>query len=536
MAVVEELRKIVVSFGALGARRLWQLGLVGLSVLISVGAASYVATRPAFEVLYSGLDAQDVARITGILRETNVAFDVSADGGTLLVENGQASRARMVLAERGLPRSANAGNELFDKLGSLGLTSFMQEVTRIRALEGELARSIQTMRGVRAARVHIAPEEEGGFRHGRKAASASVVVRLSASAERSLAQAIRRLVAAATPGLAVDAVTVLSADGAVLASGGDVEMAGPLNALSVEKALSSELQDNIRQTLAPIVGARNLNVSVALRINTDKKQVSETIYNPDSRVERSTRVIKENQAAQNSNGQASTSVERNIPNDKGKGDGKVSNEENHKKEELTNYEISSKSVQTSGAGYAIERLSVAVLVNKSAILANLGEKSGVSLEQRLSELSELAATAAGITKERGDNLKLAAIEFSNVDADMAPIGESGMLLIVARQLGSIFSAVAVVIVALVAGGVAVRFLRQSAEPGADAELLIADENIRELPASTPDNGELSNGHSEVGESQRRRAQRRLESLIEADGEQAAQVIKGWLHEDARVEA
>ena len=87
-----------------------------------------------------------------------------------------------------------------------------------------------------------------------------------------------------------------------------------------------------------------------------------------------------------------------------------------------------------------------------------------------------------------------------------------------------------------AGGVAVRFLRQSAEPGADAELLIADENIRELPASTPDNGELSNGHSEVGESQRRRAQRRLESLIEADGEQAAQVIKGWLHEDARVEA
>ena len=313
-------------------------------------------------------------------------------------------------------------------------------------------------------------------------------------------------------------------------------MAGPLNALSVEKALSSELQDNIRQTLAPIVGARNLNVSVALRINTDKKQVSETIYNPDSRVERSTRVIKENQAAQNSNGQASTSVERNIPNDKGKGDGKVSNEENHKKEELTNYEISSKSVQTSGAGYAIERLSVAVLVNKSAILANLGEKSGVSLEQRLSELSELAATAAGITKERGDNLKLAAIEFSNVDADMAPIGESGMLLIVARQLGSIFSAVAVVIVALVAGGVAVRFLRQSAEPGADAELLIADENIRELPASTPDNGELSNGHSEVGESQRRRVQRRLESLIEADGEQAAQVIKGWLHEDARVEA
>lgn len=536
MSAIEELRKIAVSIGGLGARRLWQLGLVGVAVLATVGLASYMATRPPFEVLYSGLDAQDLARVTGVLRETNVAFDISADGSTLLVENGQASRARMVLAERGLPRSASAGNELFDKLGSLGLTSFMQEVTRIRALEGELARSIQTMQGVRAARVHIAQQEEGGFRRGKQAASASVIVRLSSSAERGLAQAIRRLVASATPGLAVDAVTVLNADGTVLASGGDGEMAGPLNALSVEKALTSALQDNIRQTLAPVVGVRNLNVSVALRLNTDKRQVNETIYNPESRVERSTRVIKENQAAQNSNGQAPTSIERNIPNDKAKGDGKVSNEQNDKKEELTNYEISSKSVQTIGTSYAIERLNVAVLINRSALLSKSDDKATASLDQRLKELTELAATAAGLAKERGDTIKLSAIEFSDFGADMAPVGEPSMLAIAARQIGAIFNALSVVAVAIVAGGVAMRFLKQNVPPAVGPDLLIADESVRELPAST--SGDVGSPIETSGpiESQRKRAQRRLESLVEADGEQAAQVIKGWLAEEARVEA
>ncbi|MCB1544314.1 MAG: flagellar M-ring protein FliF [Methylobacteriaceae bacterium] len=535
--LLAEVQKVLKSLGQLGPRRLWQLGLVGVGLAAAIALASYFATRPAFEVLYSGLDAQDLARITGVLRETNVPFDVTSDGGTLLVENGQASRARMVLAERGLPRSATAGYELFDKLGSLGLTSFMQEVTRVRALEGELARSIQTMQGVRAARVHIAPQDDGGFRHAKQAASASVVVRLSSSAERSLAQAIRRLVSSATPGLAIDAVTVLNADGTVLASGGESEAAGPLNALGVEKSLSDTLQDNIRQTLAPVVGVRNLNVSVALRLNTDKRQVNETIFNPESRVERSIRVIKENQAAHNSNSQLPASVERNIPNDKAKADGKVSNEENSKKEELTNYEISSKSVQTVGTSYAIERMSVAVLINKAALLARLGEKGESLLDKRLGELTELASTAVGFSRERGDTIKLAAIEFSDGATDMAPVGEPGFLAMVGRQFGAVLNALAIVVVALVAGGVASRLLKQTTEPRNASALQIAADDVREIAGPTAGGAAVTESATgEVVESQRKRAQKRLEMLVEADEEQAAQVIKGWLRAEARGEA
>ena len=111
-----------------------------------------------------------MSRIGSALKEADVAFDVNADGNTVLVRYGETARARMLLAEKGLPNSPNAGNELYDKLGSLGLTSFMQEVTRVRALEGELARTIQLIRGVKAARVHLVMPDEGSFRRDASAA------------------------------------------------------------------------------------------------------------------------------------------------------------------------------------------------------------------------------------------------------------------------------------------------------------------------------------------------------------------------------
>ena len=121
-------------------------------------------SRPQMDVLYSGLDREDVTRIGAALNEAGIQFDVNADGTAVLVSYGQTAAARMLLAEKGLPQSANAGYELFDQLGSFGLTSFMQDVTRVRALEGEIARTIQSLNGVKAARVHIVMADEGSFR------------------------------------------------------------------------------------------------------------------------------------------------------------------------------------------------------------------------------------------------------------------------------------------------------------------------------------------------------------------------------------
>jgi flagellar M-ring protein FliF len=276
----------------LGSRRLLALGLIGLSIFFVTGLSGYYLSRPSSETLYSGLDRDDVVGIGSALKEVGIPFDVSADGNAVTVPVGQASQARMTLAEKGLPHSGSVGNELFDKLGSLGLTSFMQEVTKVRATEGELARTIQMMRGVKAARVHLVMGDEGSFRRDRRSPSASVVIRTDSADDSSTAQAIRHLVAAAMPGMTVDEVTVLNIDGLLLASGSDSLDQAPGSMLALQKRVSQQIQESISKTLAPYLSLRNFQVSVAARLNTDKKQVNETIYNPESRVERSVRVIK----------------------------------------------------------------------------------------------------------------------------------------------------------------------------------------------------------------------------------------------------
>ena len=150
MSAAEQAERLFESLRRLGGRKLAALGIIGVLVFGLTGLAGYVLSRPTFEPLYSGLDRADVGRVGAALREAGISFDVSADGTSVLVPYGQTAQARMTLAEKGLPANANTGYELFDKLGSLGLTSFMQEVTRVRAIEGELARTIQLMRGIKA--------------------------------------------------------------------------------------------------------------------------------------------------------------------------------------------------------------------------------------------------------------------------------------------------------------------------------------------------------------------------------------------------
>src|SRR3984885_13124744 len=301
-------KRLLENLLALGGRRLAALGLVGIAVFAATGFAGYYLSPPTTEPLYSGLDRDDVVGIGAALKEAGIPFDVSADGATVLVAVGQTAQARMTLAEKGLPHSGSIGNELFDKLGSLGLTSFMQEVTRVRALEGELARTIQMMRGVKAARVHIVMADEGSFRRERQAPSAYVVIRTEKADDTSTPQAIRHLVAAALPGMKVDEVTVLNVDGLLLASGSDSMDQAPINMLALEKSVSQQIQDSVRKTLAPYLSLRNFQISVAARLNTDKRQTNETVYNPESRVERSVRVIKESSSSQNSTPESPTAV------------------------------------------------------------------------------------------------------------------------------------------------------------------------------------------------------------------------------------
>ena len=370
---LEQLDRLWGNLIALGTKRLLALGLVGLAVFLSVGLGSYYLSRSDYETLYSGLSAQDVSRIGAALKEAGINFDVSSEGTKVMVRREETAQARMLLAEKGLPSSANAGYELFDKLGPIGLTSFMQEVTRVRAIEGELARTIQAMKGIKAARVHIVLPETGSFRRGRQPASASVVIRTEMSADASSTQAIRFLVAAGVPGLTIDEISVLSTDGTVLAAAGDAATTASSRMVELEREVGKDASDNVRKALTPYLGLDNFEVSVAARLNIDKRQTNETNFDPDSKVERSLRVVKESGNQQDSQSRTPVGVEQNVPNQAGTGNGgDQSKRSNERREDLTNYELNSKTVSTISEGHRIEALTIAVVINRKRLLATLG--------------------------------------------------------------------------------------------------------------------------------------------------------------------
>ena len=557
MDVMEQLQRLRTNLLQLGARKLLALAAIGLAVFAVTGIAGYYLSRPSMEVLYAGLDRQDVSSIGAALHEADIGFDVSSDGTSVMVRYGQTAQARMLLAEKGLPHSTNAGYELYDKMGSLGLTSFMQDVTRLRALEGELSRTIQTMSGIRAARVHIVLPDEGSFRRTKQPASASVVIRAATLDDSHTAQAVRHLVASAVPGMMPDQVTVLSTEGVILASGDDASSAAPGKMLDLENSVGRTIQDNVRKTLAPSLGVDNIQISVNARLNTDTRQVAETFYNPDGRVERSTRTVKESQSQQNSTATAPTSVNQNLPQGKAPaGDGKQSNEDTQKKEDLTNYEISSKTITTVSAGFVVERLSIAVVLNRAPLLASLGGKAGSDIDpKKLAEIEALASSAAGFDKERGDTIKVMAVDFVDAGRDLEAVPAPSVLDAILRQAGTLINAGMVLLVTLLVAVLVVRPLTRVllAPPAPQALVALPSEPSIMLPDATgagvapvtyvggPAPGQQGEAWDEEAEPNligdltsrpRRSPQKRLEQMIEFDEQHAALVLKQWIQKGA----
>lgn len=427
MQWAQQLEALKANLLALGARKLAALGVLGIVTMLLVGVVGYYSSRAETEPLYVGLGQADVSRMGSTLQAAGVSFDVSADGTKVLVRKADAPRARMLLAEKGLPSGATAGYELFDKLGPLGLTSFMQEVTRTRALEGELARTIQTMKGVNWARVHVVYPDSNSFRRNRQQATASVIVRLDGLRQGSAPLVIRHLVAAAVPGLSPEHVSVMSTDGSILAASGDAGGAGPAKLIELERTVSTQLQDSIRRTLAPYLGVENFEVTVAAQLNFDKRQQNEQVFDPEKKAERSTRVVKEIGSSQNNVARQAASVEQNIPTEgDGKGTGDQSRKNNERREELTNFEINSRTVATTSEGHRIESINVAVVLNKKRLVASLGGTADAqAIDQQVKKIEAVVGAAAGINAARGDKLSVATFDFSEQPMDGA--GKLGII-------------------------------------------------------------------------------------------------------------
>jgi len=550
------LEQLKATLGKLGARKLIALGLVGAALMGAILYTSVYLSRPSYETLYVGLSRDDVNRMGLALGEAGIAFDVKSDGSSILVPIGKAEQARMYLAEKGLPTSNNAGYELFDNMGSLGLTSFMQEITHVRALEGEIARTIQAIRGVKAARVHIVLAEKGSFRRGDQKPSASVVIRAEGGFAAESAQSIRQLVAAAVPSLDASSVTVLDTNGRLLASAGEAANGAALMTASLEQQVAANVDESIRKALAPYLGIGHFQSSVQASLDTDRRQTNETSFDPESRVERSVRVVRESGDSRNSRNDNATGVEQNIPQEEIQSrNGDSSTEKTDRREELTNYEMNTKTVSTVSDGYAVKRLSIAVVIDQARLLETAGTTPPPAdfVDQQILKIRDLVATAAGLNADRGDVINVTAVNFLNpAGADMDPVSTpwSEQLM---RQSGSYLNALAILgaVALLIWFGVRPLLrdqnaklagtevaLREAGDVGVpnfvgDTQQAIAGEGAKAViggPEAYAD--QMKTSLSDLRQRMRMPAKLRLEQMIEMDEERVAAVLKQWIHETA----
>jgi flagellar M-ring protein FliF len=542
----DQLSRLMSGLAALGARRLVLLGLVGLSVMAAVVTAAIHLGRPAMQPIYTGLSVQDVSRITAALAEAGITFDVNEQRSAVMVPFGQTARARSLLAQKGLPNSSRAGYELFDQMGSIGLTSFMQEVTRVRALEGEIARTIQALDGVAAARVHLVLADPGSFRRERRDPSASVLLRLDERWQNSAAQAVRHIVAAAVPGMKIEQVNVAATDGRLLASGGDELTLGTAKHAEMERSMALELEQRVSRTLSAVLGPGNYQVSATVRLDVDRQQVNETVFDPKSRIERSVRTVKQSGQSEDSGSKPAVGVVANLPKEESaQADGEKRRQREDRREELVNYELNTKTTQTVREGYRVKRQAIAVVISRKHLTESLGgAATPEAQEARLAELKRLVSAATGSSAEREDVVEIAAVDLTSAD-DLAPVSGPGIKDYLLMNAGTAMNALAMLGVVFLVVWFGLRpmtrvlgqqpaiALEDTAAPALESQMGSAD-----VPAIAPPPGELAgaltDGTLERGAQQlpRRRSnaamREKLEALVEADAVEVTRVLKGWM--------
>lgn len=412
---MERLAEVLKSIGPM--RLLAVLGITGiiaatlLFIMFRVGAEERA-------LLYSDLSAADAAAVTEGLTQAGVDYQLSPDGGTVYVARSQVAEARMRLAAEGLPGQGSVGYEIFDSQDALGATSFVQNVNKLRALEGELARSIDSLDTVRGARVHLTIPERSLFQEATDQPKASVVVGLERGrlSDRQI-NAIRNLVAAAVPGLVVDRVNLTDESGELLAGAslGDDAAAAALDdrRTQYEERLRQRLQQLVESVVGP--GAARVQVSAEM----DFSQVSQTqeTFDPDQVAVRSTRSIEETSADQQQD-QAVTQGQ-NVPDGTDPAEAGGTRSNTNRTDQTVNNEISRTTRTEITAPGRVTRLSVAVAVDGvTTPPTKAGETPAYQprAEEDMARITALVRSAAGIDDQRGDRLEVANVQFARAVA------------------------------------------------------------------------------------------------------------------------
>ncbi len=547
---------------SLGAARLTAMIAVALTL---VGFFAFMITRlsqPQMTVMFSDLSVEDSSAIVNQLESANVPYELHSNGATILVPKSKVLRLRMRLASEGLPVGGSIGYEIFDKADGLGTSSFVQNINHLRALEGELARTIRSINNVKMARVHLVLPEKQLFAKNNAKPTASIVLAMRGALHQGQIKAIQHLTAAAVEGLKPENVSIIDGQGKLLASGvdGESEMFAA-NSLEEKKInLQNRLKTKVEDIITSIVGPGNARVQVTAELVLDQvTQVTKT-FDPDGQVVRSTRTKEETSASRNTNNDGTTSVGNELPNAGGAAaSGAKSSEDQNRNEETTNYEISNTSKTIIQKAGSIKRLSVAVLVDGVLTQNDKGEVVyAPRTPEQLEQIAALVRSAIGYDRTRGDVVEVANLRFApGAKPKVAePVAEPFLGLdkedyFYLAQVGGLFL-IALLLLFFVVRPLVNRIVtpdeqllegpegeavQQQMITGPDGEPIEIPEGMTALPGP---NGEAKNHVSDMidvakiaGELQENSV-RKVGELVKGNPQEAVTIIRQWMNEPVDV--
>jgi flagellar M-ring protein FliF len=385
-------------------------------------------TTPQMTTLFTDLSVEDSSGIIKELERQAIPFELRNEGALIMVPKDKVTRLRMKLAEGGLPKGGGVGYEIFDKSDALGTTSFVQNINHLRALEGELARTIRAIDRVQAARVHLVLPERPLFSRETPEPSASIVVRVRGALEPQQIRAIRHLVASAVNGLKPQRVSIVDEAGQLLADGssGDAD-----NAVADERRAGFEkrMRNQVEAIVSSVVGTGRARVQLSADFDYNKVTQTSDRFDPEGRVLRSSQTREESSATADNSGQVT--VNNELPGNQSRDNAAAARDQSKKTEETNNYEISrTTKTEVTEAG-RINRISVAVLVDGSYSKNDKGEM--VYQERSKEQLDRIAAlvrSAIGFDQKRGDQVEIVNLKFAEAPAAVPVAEPTGLLSMV----------------------------------------------------------------------------------------------------------
>ena len=411
----------------LGASRLMAMVAVTAALIGFFGFVIMRVTTPQMTTLFTDLSFEDSSAIIKDLDRQAIPYELRNDGAVIMVPKDKVTRLRMKLAEGGLPKGGGVGYEIFDKSDALGTTSFVQNINHLRALEGELARTIRAIDRIQAARVHLVLPERPLFSRETPEPSASIVVRVRGALEPQQIRAIRHLVASAVNGLKPQRVSIVDEAGQLLADGAgsatDVD-----NTIADERRAGFEkrMRNEVEAIVSSVVGAGRARVQLSADFDYNKITQTSDKFDPEGRVLRSSQTREESSLTADNSGQVT--VNNELPGNQNNNNAATARDQSKKTEETNNYEISrTTKTEVTEAG-RVNRISVAVLVDGTYTKNDKGEM--VYKERSKEELDRIATlvrSAIGFEQKRGDQVEVVNLKFAEAPA-VAPLAEPTGLL------------------------------------------------------------------------------------------------------------